>query len=166
MGSSIDGLSIGSVDRQSNARAALTLAFTGDIAADPGLQVRVLDAATSADEVELLTAFITVTPAPTPGWVTGVSAEPGPGSLTVTWRPVDHADGYVVTWGRDVLEAASNRQQVDGRLTTRFTIDGLLGDTEYWGRWRPPATSLLTAHSRTDSRLQPCRPTRSVGHGP
>ncbi len=126
-------LSIASVNRESNTRAVLTLAFSGDIGSDLGLKVHVRETA-NEDDAMLITNSVAVTQAPTPDPVMGVTATPGPGSLTVTWNTVDHADGYVVEWWRvSDPDNASSRRVADGS-TTRTTIGDLLGETEYMAR--------------------------------
>ena len=156
-------LSIASVSRESHTRAVLTLAFRGDIDSNLGLKVHVRETA-NEDDVTLITDAVAVTQAPTPDQVMGVTTTPGPGSLTVAWNTVDHADGYVVEWWpASDPDNASSRRVADGS-TTRTTISDLPGETQYMARVKatsnfapdgPPsaetATTTMPAHAIVSS---------------
>ena len=129
---STGGLSVASVDRRSNTRAVLTLAFSGDFTNALLLTVR-LDgsATTSGTRLDAGLAY-SISPAPTPGQVPGVNAEPGPGSLDVSWNAAPNADGYIVQWKTGGQGFDASRQlTVRGGSTTAASIDGLQGVTDY-----------------------------------
>ncbi len=124
------GLSVASVQRVSNTRAMLTLAFTGNINSDLDLSVEVATAATTHSAV-LTAGPVTVTRAPRPAQVTGLTLTAGPGSLEVSWNAVADADSYTI-WYRVTSQTATLRsREVTGGSTARATLDGLLGETEY-----------------------------------
>ncbi len=131
----VAGLSVASVNRVSNTRAVLTLDFSGNFVTTISLQV-VVDGSANAAGTSLTSDTVTVIQAPTPDKVTGVGAEPGPASLTVTWGTVDHADGYRVSVRRSGDASDVTIRDVPGGSTTRAGISGLLGDTEYMVRVR------------------------------
>ena len=126
----VRGLSITSVSRQSSTRAVLTLGFTGNIVANVSLQV-VVDGSANAAGSQLTSDTVTVIQAATPAKVSGVGAEPGPASLTVTWRAVGHADGYRVSVRRSADTSDVTIRDIAGGSATRVGISGLLGDTGY-----------------------------------
>ncbi len=128
------GLSVASVDRRSNTRAVVTLAFTGNFAADLDLQVAVGGSAHTAASTSLTTAAVTVTQAPKPGQVTNVAATGGPGSLAVTWRAASNADGYTVSWWPTASPGDVESRRVAGGSITRTDIGGLAGETGYSAR--------------------------------
>ena len=127
----VGGLSVASVNRASDTRAVLTLSFSGNFVTDVQLRVVVDGSAHTSSSTSLTTAEVTVTPAQTPARVSGVGAEPGPASLTVTWRAVDHADGYRVSVRRSADASDVTIRDVAGGSTNRAGISGLLGDTAY-----------------------------------
>ena len=124
------GLSVASVDRESETRAILTLAFTGNFNSDLNLSVEVASAAT-AHSAALTTDPVTVTAAPRPVQVTGVTLAPGSGSLEVSWNAVDNADGYRIQYFVTGQVATIQALQVSGGSTTSATIPNLLGATKY-----------------------------------
>ena len=128
----VAGLSVASVGRVSSTRAVLTLAFSGNFDSDLSLQVAV-DGSAHTSSGTLFTGGITVSPAPIPPTVDGVSADGGPGSLDVSWRSVSNADGYVVQWKQASSSSydRADRVTVRGGSATRAGISGLLGDTAY-----------------------------------
>ena len=123
---STSGLSIASVQRVSNTQAVLTLAITGNIGSDLNLSV-VVDSAANAVGATLTTGAVTVTQAPRPGGVGGISLTPGPGSLDVSWNAASRLPGYVVQWKQSSASNYDNEREVSGRSTTRTT----LGETGY-----------------------------------
>ncbi|MCY3801049.1 MAG: fibronectin type III domain-containing protein [Chloroflexi bacterium] len=126
------GLSVASVQRVSNTRAVLTLAFSGNFGSDLGLSVAV-DGAANAAGAPLTTGTVTVTQAPRPDQVRNVRLTPGPGSLDVTWNAASNSDGYVVQWKLSSAAGYDNANQraVSGGSTTRATLGDLLGETGY-----------------------------------
>ena len=126
----VGGLSVTSVNRQSDTRAVLTLGFTGNIVANVSLQV-VVDGSANAAGSPLTSDTVTVIQAATPAKVSSVGAEPGPASLTITWNAVDHADGYRVSVRRSGDTSDVTIRDIAGGSATRAGISGLLGDTQY-----------------------------------
>ena len=124
------GPSISSVQRGSNTRATLTLAFTGNISADLDLSVEVANAATGL-QTDLITNQVTVTRARAPAQVTGVALTPGPGSLEVSWTALADADGYGIQYLVTDQLTTLRQELVPGGSATQATLDGLLGETEY-----------------------------------
>ncbi len=124
------GLSIARVNRVSNTRATLTLAFGGNFESEVPLTVTVGgDANTSG--ATLTTNAVTVTPAPVPDQVTGVNAAGGSVSLDVTWDAADNADGYVVQWRLAGEPLYEDSVSVPSGFTTRTTLSHLLAETAY-----------------------------------
>ena len=127
----VSGLSVESVNRVSDRRAVLTLAFSGDIASNVDLRIAV-DGSAHAASGSLTTGTVGVTQERTPGRVTGVRATAEPGGFTVTWARVNGADGYEVVWHTaNQFHNAPHRQAVGGGSTTRATVSGQAGETHY-----------------------------------
>ena len=124
------GLSIARVNRVSNTRARLTLAFGGNFESDLELSVTV-DSAANFSGATLTTESVTVTPAPAPAQVTGVIAVGGSGSLDVTWDASANADGYVVEWRLAGEPLYQNSVIVPSGFTTRTTLSPLEYETAY-----------------------------------
>ena len=124
------GLSVASVQRESNTRAVLTLGFTGDFRNDVELSVEVASAATTAGAT-LVTDPVTVTPAPALAQVQNVRLTPGPGSLDVAWDADPNADGYSVTWWETGNIATLQERPIPGGSTTSTTLSDLKGETSY-----------------------------------
>lgn len=66
-----------------------------------------------------------------PGRVTGVSVTPGISALTVSWNPVNNADGYKVQWRSGGQTFDTARQRVVGSSVTQATIPNLTPGVEY-----------------------------------
>ena len=69
-----------------------------------------------------------------PGRVTGVAVTPGIGALTVSWNPVDDADGYKVQWRSGGQSFGATRERVVGGSVTQDTIPNLTPRTQYFVR--------------------------------
>ena len=126
------GLSVASVDRSTNTRAVLTLAFSGDVTGSLLLGVRIDGSANDLGVV--LNAGLTYTiPAESPpGQVTGVTLTPGPASLDVSWNVDSGADGYKVQWRTSGQSFSSSRQVVVDGGGSRTATLSLEGETRYW----------------------------------
>ena len=77
-------------------------------------------------------SFVLDTTDQPPGRVTGVAVTPGINALTVSWNPVDDADGYKVQWRSDGQTFGSARERVVGASVTQDTIPNLTPGTQYF----------------------------------
>ena len=79
-------------------------------------------------------SFVLDTTGQPPGRVTGVAVTPGIGQLTVSWNPVDDADGYKVQWRSAGETFGTARERVVGGSVTQDTIPNLTPGTQYFVR--------------------------------
>ena len=87
-----------------------------------------------SDEPMAMLSFVLDTTGQPPGRVTGVAVTPGIGVLTVSWNPVDDADGYKVQWRSAGQTFGSARERVVGGSVTQDTIPNLTPGTQYFVR--------------------------------
>ena len=87
-----------------------------------------------SDEPMAMLSFVLDTTGQPPGRVTGVAVTPGIGVLTVSWDPVDDADGYKVQWRSAGQTFGSARERVVGGSVTQHTIPNLTPGTQYFVR--------------------------------
>ena len=86
------------------------------------------------NEPMAMLSFVLDTTDQPPGRVTGVAVTPGINALTVSWNPVDDADGYKVQWRSDSQTFGSARERVVGASVTQDTIPNLTPGTQYFVR--------------------------------
>ena len=79
-------------------------------------------------------SFVLDTTGQPPGRVTGVAVTPGTGALTVSWEPVDGADGYKVQWRSGDQTFGTARERIVDRSTTEVTIPNLTPGVQYFVR--------------------------------
>ena len=87
----------------------------------------------TSEPMAMLSFVLDTTDQP-PGRVTGVAVTPGISALTVSWNPVDDADGYKVQWRSDGQTFGSARERVVGASVTQDTIPNLTPGTQYFVR--------------------------------
>ena len=87
-----------------------------------------------SDEPMAMLSFVLDTTGQPPGRVTGVAVTPGIGVLTVSWDPVDDADGYKVQWRSAGQTFGSARERIVGGSVTQDTIPNLTPGTQYFVR--------------------------------
>jgi len=112
------------------------------------------------DEPMAWLSFVLDTTNQPPRRVTGVSIRPGVGALTVSWNPVDDADGYKVQWWSAGQTFGSDRERVVGSSVTQVTIPDLTPGTEYSVRiiaTKPRTRDGKPSHVENGTPLAPSR---------
>ena len=87
-----------------------------------------------SNEPMAMLSFVLDTTSQPPGRVTGVAVTPGIGQLTVSWNPVDDANGYKVQWRSAGETFGTARERVVGGSVTQDTIPNLTPGTQYFVR--------------------------------
>ena len=87
-----------------------------------------------SDEPMARLSFVLDTTHQPPGRVTGLVVTPGIGELTVSWDPVNDADGYKMQWRSAGQTFGSTRERVVAVSATEDIIPNLTPGTQYFVR--------------------------------